>query len=242
MTVTFNAQILIEKLLKTKPSLNNSRKLVVIFGVLGDFDSIEYGQILAKNFDYLKQNDINLIAFGIGNKASKKKFCTYTGFPLDNLEVLDDNKLHEKLNCYPGKNIKLGQLINLLIMCTGIGSPGTLKEVMRGYLGDHKSSQIFSNKDKIKFNLLPAIPASIFNFAGQDGFLRPFELATLRLVNMFEVLGNWSTYMPNNLFLTQRGATFIIDENNHITYSYFSNALLSYSSNMSKPLSFINIL
>ena len=49
-----------------------------------------------------------------------------------------------------------------------------------------------------------------------DGSLRPFELASLRLSNMIEVLSNWNIYMNNTAYLTQRGATFLIDDSNEI--------------------------
>ena len=45
------------------------------------------------------------------------------------------------------------------------------------------------------------------------GFQRPFELATIRLRNMAEVLGHWRTYVPLDDFMTQRCGTFLLDAN-----------------------------
>ncbi len=57
---------------------------------------------------------------------------------------------------------------------------------------------------------------------------------------MIEVLQNWNVYIPDPNLLTQRGATFLFDQERHLLYSYTTNSLLSYSSNMSDPLWFLN--
>ena len=49
-----------------------------------------------------------------------------------------------------------------MIMCLGINSPGTLKEVIRGYLGDRNSSNIFNNDEEIKFLLNSFVPAYLY--------------------------------------------------------------------------------
>jgi len=96
-------------------------------------------------------------------------------------------------------------------MCAGIGSPGTLGEVFRGYRGDRLAPQLIDEQETIKAAPLPAFKGSFFNLAGGTGFQRPFELATLRLRNMTEVLGNWKTYVPDAAYMTQRGGTFLFD-------------------------------
>ena len=42
-----------------------------------------------------------------------------------------------------------------------------------------------------------------------DGYLRPFELATLRLNNMIQILGNWEALAPTDseLLVQLSGAT-----------------------------------
>ena len=57
---------------------------------------------------------------------------------------------------------------------------------------------------------------------------------------MIEILSNWSTYVPDSNFLTQRGATILLNENDEVLYKYFSESLLGYSSKMSAPLSFLD--
>ncbi len=52
----------------------------------------------------------------------------------------------------------------------------------------------------------------IFDLLSNQYGLRPFELATRRLMNMIEILYNWNIYVPDASFLTQRGATIITNE------------------------------
>ena len=123
-------------------------------------------------------------------------------------------------------------------MCLGIQSPGTIKEVIRGYLGDKNASQIF-NKGKKVFNNKLVIKPELFNIISKSQNLRPLELASLRLSNLIEVLSNWKIYMYNETYLTQRGGTFLIDSNDQILYSHKSNGLLGFAKNMSKPLEYL---
>ena len=80
----------------------------------------------------------------------------------------------------------------------------------------------------------------MFNVISKNGSLRPFELASLRLMNMIEVVSNWDIYMLSSLFLTQRGATYLIDKDKNLLYSYKSKGLLGFSENMSNPVEFLN--
>ena len=91
----------------------------------------------------------------------------------------------------------------------------------------------------IKAFPLPSLKGKFFQLAGGSGFQRPFELATLRLRNMAEVLGNWRTYVPDTTYLTQRGATFYFDAEGNLLYEYRDNHLLGFAENMSSPLAFL---
>ena len=56
-------------------------KLLVLFGLLGDFDSFEYA-INLKNFvDNRQDKNLDIYAIAIGNQNGKQKFCKFTGFP-----------------------------------------------------------------------------------------------------------------------------------------------------------------
>ena len=80
----------------------------------------------------------------------------------------------------------------------------------------------------------------MFDIFSKKQILRPFELATRRLMNMIEILSNWNTYVPNSKFLTQRGATIFLNEKDEVLYKFISESLLLYSRKMSLPLSFLD--
>ena len=64
----------------------------------------------------------------------------------------------------------------------------------------------------------------------------------LRLNNMNEKIQNWSDYILNEEYLHQRGASFLLNDQNKVVYKFFSNDVLGYSSNMRDPLGFLTNL
>ena len=217
-------------------------KLIVLFGLLGDFDSFEYAINLKNFIDNHQDKNLDIFAIAIGNKNGKQKFCKFTGFPEESLIAVSDNQIHNDLKISKGLDIGLGGWINMLLMLSGINSFKTIKEVIRGYTGDRKAKQIYSEVDKIDV-------LKFFNFSGNsfkkvfgDGYLRPFELATFRLNNMNEIIQNWNDYILNEEYLPQRGASFLFNDQNQVIYKFFSNDVLGYSSNMRDPLGFLNDL
>ena len=124
-------------------------------------------------------------------------------------------------------------------MCAGIGSPGTLKEVFRGYLGDRSAPQLIAADEVVQATPLPPLKGSFFDLAGGSGFQRPFELATVRLKNMSEVLSHWKTYVPDARYMTQRGGTFVFDVDRTLVYEHRDRGILGFAENMSRPLSFL---
>ena len=222
-----------------------SRCLVLLWPQLGDFDSLEYAWWLQREKDLLARTGIAVRAVGIGNRTSGEKFCRYTGFPAEHLCVDPTGALHRQLRLYPGLNVKLPGLspgltgwLNLLLMCAGLGSPGTLAEVLRGYLGDRRAPQLIADDTVVKAAPLPPLTGRAFNLLGR-GFQRPFELATLRLRNMVEVLSHWSTYVPDSAYLGQRGATFLFAPGGDVLYSHFDRGILGFAEDMSYPLAFL---
>ena len=130
----------------------------------------------------------------------------------------------------------------MLLMLSGINSLKTIKEVFRGYTGDRKATQIYSESDKIDVLQFLKFSGNSFKQVFGDGYLRPFELATFRLNNMKEIIQNWSDYILNEEYLPQRGASFLLNNKNQIIYKFFSNDVLGYSSNMRDPLGFLTDL
>ena len=214
-------------------------KLIVILGLLGDFDSIEYAQNLKKYIDSHKNNNLNIFLIAIGNKNGKEKFCKFTGFPKENLEVVSDNTIHNSLMISKGIEVGLGGWLNMLLMLSGINSLKTIKEVMRGYTGDLNAEQIFSESDNVNILKFIKFKGKAFNEIFGSGYLRPFELATFRLNNMIEIIKNWEDYILNVKFLPQRGATFILNEKEQIIFQYSSKEVLGYSQEMNDPLKFL---
>jgi hypothetical protein len=231
----------------------SSALLVLVWPQLGDFDSLEYAWWLQREdalLQGLRQNQGLVIrAVGIGDRAAGQKFCGFTGFPEDWLFVDPQAALHRQLNLYSGLSLALPGLsatqnawVNLILMCAGIGSPGTLSEVFRGYRGDRTAPQLIQDEEVVRASPLPLLKGSFFKRAGGSGFQRPFELATLRLRNMTEVLNHWNTYVPNAAYLTQRGATFLFDAQGKTLYRHCDPGILGFAENMSRPLSFLTDL
>jgi hypothetical protein len=223
-----------------------SRLLVLIWSQLGDFDNLEYAWWLKRKSEILQAKGISVRAIGIGDRSSGEKFCSYTGFPPECLFIDPTATIHRELNLYSGLSLKFPFLsaekaayLNLILMCAGIGSPGTLAEVWRGYKGDRQSPQLIADDEIIRDTPLPSIKGSFFKLVGRSGFQRPFELATLRLKNMTEVLNNWQIYVPNSAYLTQRGGTFLFDNRGTLLYEYRDQSILGFAANMSDPLDFL---
>ena len=213
--------------LNTLPAMEQGRlRLVVLLSQLGDFDSLEYAQALAQAQPQLEAAGLAVAAIGIGDAAGANRFCEYTGFARSQLQVEADASLHRALALYPGVQSGLGPWPDLLLMCAGIGSPGTLAEVLRGYSGDRGAPERTGS-------------GPLFDRLG-TGYQRPFELATVRLQNMVEVLGRWRTYVPRDAYITQRGGTWLLDGNNHVLYSYRDRGILGFSATMARPLAYLD--
>jgi len=214
-------------------------KLIILFGLLGDFDSFEYAINLKNFIDNNQDKNLDIFAIAIGNQNGKEKFCNFTGFRKENLIVVADNQIHNNLEVSKGLDIGVGGWINMLLMLSGINSFKTIKEVIRGYLGDRKAKQIYSEFDEIEVLKFLKFSGNSFTQVFGDGYLRPFELATFRLNNMIEIIQNWSDYILNEEYLPQRGASFLLNNKNQVIYKFFSNDVLGYSSNMRFPLEFL---
>ena len=240
-------QLVSDGLIKPIFDSKAEKTLVLLWSQLGDFDNLEYAWWLKRDWEKLKAKRISIKAIAIGDRNSGIKFCRYTGFPEASLYVDPTAELHRQLGLYqgltikfPGLSAKYNAFLNLMLMCAGIGSPGTLSEVFRGYKGDRHAPQLISNDEVVKDTPLPAIKGSLFKLAGGENFQRPFELATLRLQNMTEVLSNWNIYVPDAAYLTQRGGTFLFNADGQLLYQHYDRNILGFAENMSDPLSFIS--
>ena len=217
---------LLQRLAQRPATGPGRRRLVLLLSQLGDFDSLEYAQALVPLLPRLQAAGIEVVSIGIGDEAGRQRFCGFTGFPAERLQVDATPELHRALGLYPGLTTPGGAWPGLLLMCAGIGSPGTLAEVLRGYTGDRRAPQ--------------RLDSPLFALAGGEGFQRPFELATVRLRNMLEVLGHWRTYVPRDDFMTQRGGTYLLESDDTVLYSHHDRGILGFSETMARPLSFLD--
>ena len=234
--------ILNEFLAKERIFISKKKRLIVLLGSFGDFDSFEYSQKLSSEYQKLAKHSVKLILIGIGSEKSKEFFCRFNKIDIKNVIAVQNADLHKKLNLNTGFISPLPSMINLLIMCVGINSRGTIKEVLRGYLGDKNSKGLFHSEEVIKIGPFSLFKGKMFDIFSKKEILRPFELATRRLMNMIEILSNWNIYVPDPSFLTQRGATILLNENDEVLYEFISESLLGYSSDMSTPLSYLDCL
>ena len=236
-----NYKNVIEEFLgKEKIFLDQRKSLIVLLGSFADFDSFEYSQQLATYSNKLAKHSVQLILIGIGSEKSKEYFCNFNKVDIKNVFSVKNADLHKRLNLNPGFVTQMPAIINLLIMCAGIKSRGTIKEVLRGYFGDKNAKSLFAFDEDIKLGPFSLSKGKMFCVFSKKQNLRPFELATRRLMNMIEILSNWNIYVPDSAFLTQRGATILLNEKDEILYKFISESLLGYASKMSSPLSFLD--
>ena len=188
----------------------------------GDFDSWELAQRLVDDLDAMKRAGVRVVAIGIGSADAAREFSKRTRFPLENLYADEGGKCHEALGFAPGlgraggdfawmedKTPFVNGYAKLLLMCAGIGSPGTLPAVFGGYFGSKYKDEIFVEGSNLD---VPAIRKAMKLTLG-DGYLRPFELATLRLNNMIQILNNWEALTPKDSnLLVQRGGVIVFDD------------------------------
>ena len=132
-----NYKNLIEEFFENeKIFLDQRKRLIVFLGSFADFDSFEYSQQLSAQSKKLEYHSVDLLLLGIGSEKSKEFFCKFNNIDAKNVVAVKNDELHKKLNLNPGFVSPMPAIINLMFMCAGINSRGTIKEVLRGYFGD----------------------------------------------------------------------------------------------------------
>ena len=140
--------------------------------------------------------------------------------------------------------------LNYMAMCAGIAAPDTLPEIIRGYLGDQSSPERLRSDDIVRVGddfivirgttdvkLGPIEYQSLWKSA--QGYLRPAELATVRLRGMIECLQNFDEYVPDQTHVHLRGATFLFDKEGSLLYEHRDTGVLAYSETMPRPLKYL---
>eukprot|EP00887_Chlorella_sp_A99_P003707 scaffold7.g3707.t1 len=155
---------------------------------------------LAEKLLPLRAAGVGLVAVGLGEPDKGARFAELVGFPQDLLYADPTGDLYRALGFNRGfaPDAPMPAHAKLLAMLAGLGSPGTIPEVLRGYRGDRGAAPVFASGGAGgKRNLFDVLGA---------GYQRPLELATLRLFNMGLVLQHWSELAPaNERLLTQQG-------------------------------------
>lgn len=216
---------------------SQGRVVVPFLTQFADFDSWELAQRLVDDIPALDAAGVTLVAVGIGSVDAAREFATRTNFPLDRLYADDSAAAYDALGFAPGFGREGGAFgwigeklpfvngyAKLLVMCAGVGSPGTLAAVFGGYFGSKYRDPIFvegSNYDN------PTIRRLMDATLG-GGYQRPFELATLRLTNMIEILRNWDALAPaDDELLVQRGGS-IVFQDGRVAFRHDDAGILGY--------------
>eukprot|EP00977_Amphora_coffeiformis_P008541 scaffold1933_cov165-Amphora_coffeaeformis.AAC.9 len=144
--------------------------------------------------------------------------------------------------------------LNYMAMCAGIAAPRTLPEIIRGYVGDRNSPERLRPDDVVRVGKQGEDPTIVIRgttevklgpieyqslWKKEQGYLRPVELATVRLRGMVECLTNFSEYVPDQTHVHLRGATFLFDGDGSLLYEYRDTGVLAYSETMPRPLSYL---
>ena len=173
---------------------SKKKRLIVLLGSFGDFDSFEYCQCIKNNLSTINKLGVKVIFFGIGTNQALKSFSSYTELPSNLIYSLPDDSIHKELNLCSGSNLPIGIMANLLLMCAGINSPGTLKEIIRGYTGDRKAKNIFNKNQLINIGIIKNINTDIFK-------LNPFDDGTvLQIPPTQNIPSLFLPYPISNLF------------------------------------------
>ena len=175
------------------------RCVLALLSHFGDLTPWEYAQELKERaLPALEAAQVPLVFCGLGSAEAAALFAAQTGVDPANVFALDSGALYEELGFSRGfaPDAPVSPYLKLLPMLLGVGSPGTVQEVVRGYVGDRDAPEVFAG-------------GSVFDVLG-SGYQRPFELASRRLLNMASILPRWRDLAPADAgLLTAQGGTFV---------------------------------
>lgn len=153
-----------------------------------DLTTWEYVEGLREALPRLEAAGVDVAVIGLGTGRQAQIFAdTVGGFPLKNLYGDPEGRAYEALGFSKGLTVNgVPPTARLLAMLAGIGSKGTIQEVLRGYVGDRSAAPVWAG-------------STPFDILG-GGYQRPFELATLRLFNMAGIAtpGVWARLAPED--------------------------------------------
>jgi len=205
------------------------RTFLALLTHFGDLTSFEYVQRLVGNLSQLEASGARVIVVGIGSPANARAFCAETSFPVEYVYADPDAACYRALGMYQGfaRDVNgVNPYAKLLAMLAGIGSPGTLQAVLRGYIGDRRKKI-----DTWAAQVIRLVDPELFNILGKD-YSRPFELATVRLQNMISIIPRWNDLAPVDTpeLLTQQGGTLVFDcAEARVLFAHRDSGILCYA-------------
>ena len=125
-------QALLSRIAEMPAMSTGSRRLVVVMGQLGDFDSVEYAQALVPRLEGLRDRGILVQAFAIGSDSGAERFCRFTGFPLSQLQVDSSPDLHHALELQSGLRLPGGPWPGFLSGFSRAMKPSAIRPRVRG--------------------------------------------------------------------------------------------------------------
>ncbi|CAK0785934.1 hypothetical protein CVIRNUC_009147 [Coccomyxa viridis] len=190
---------------------------IIFMTHFADLSSWELAQKLKKGVPQLQARGVKVIVVGLGSPENARRFSEVLQFPLDVLHADASGQCYKALGFSPGfaPDADVSPYLKLLPMLAGIGSPGTIQEVLRGYVGDRSAKPVFEGRTP-------------FNVLG-GGYQRPFELATLRLSNMVGILPKWGQLCPpDEALLTQQGGSLVF-RGQDVVFRHDDSGILKYT-------------
>ncbi|EFJ49943.1 hypothetical protein VOLCADRAFT_89241 [Volvox carteri f. nagariensis] len=195
-----------------------SKAVISFLTHFADLSSWEFAQKLVKVIPTLEGSGVRFLAVGLGSVGNAQEFARTLNFPLDRLYAMPEGgELYRQLGFSAGfaPDLNVNPYLKLVPMLAGVGSPGTVQEVLRGYVGDKTAKPVFDSPTP-------------FDVLG-PGYQRPFELATLRLFNMMGILPKWSELCPADpSLLTQQGGC-VVFAGEQVVFKHVDSGILRYT-------------
>ncbi len=129
------------------------KHVLVFLSHFGDLTSWELGQKIRDKMGAITASGATISVIGLGSAENAQAFARLLDFPSDVLFATSDLNLYKDgLGFAPGflpEASNVSPYVKLLGMLAGIGSPGTIAEVLRGYVGDRDAPQIFGEGESL---------------------------------------------------------------------------------------------
>lgn len=234
---------------------NEKRTLLAVLTHFADYNCWEMVMNMKADYDAIVGNDTQIICIGIGNTVAAKQFVNDIEMDTSKMQLFCDETgaVSDAFGCYKGllyvdkahrerwPSTDISPILKLIIMCAGIGSPGTLLRVISGYIGDWNGDP--ADRKWVTDGLLqgtkkgrwpPMSDELLFENVPADSGLRPFELATLRLQVGLHILKNWGTLAPKDGDLvTRMGGAFVFEkgaaDESNISFKHYDTGICAYT-------------